>query len=235
MEQFYNDWMNNSSYWFNSTPEFDYYLSKNYGYLINERTTNPIHQILIYDQLTRHYYRNQNANHIITYFNRKALEIAIKIDVTTLDYNDWMFVILVYRHTNERQYLLFAMKEAWKKDSKSFLKATYNRANFEEELEVYYNNPKSFDNFILEFNPYQEIKKEPLIYIGDFNQLNINNYPIIISLSGGVDSVTCLYSMVHLFNPNKIIAVHINYNNRIETKDECNFLRSLCNKFNVKL
>ena len=41
--------------------------------------------------------------------------------------------------------------------------------------------------------------------------------------------------MVHLFNPNKIIAVHINYNNRIETKDECNFLRSLCNKLNVKL
>lgn len=236
MEQFYNDWMNNSNYWFNSTPEFDKYLSDTYGYLIDEFTNNSIHQILIYDQLTRHYYRNQNANHIITYFNRKALEIAIKLDVSKLNYNDWMFVILVYRHTNERLHLLFAMNEAWKRGNKSFLKATYNRANFEEELEYYYKNPCNFNHSILENDPNKNMPYKPVTYIGDFSEFPIcNNNPIIISLSGGVDSISCLYSMVKLFDFNRIIAVHINYNNRDETKDECNFLRTICDKLNVKL
>ena len=236
MEQFYNDWLNNSDKWFNSTLEFDNYLSKTYGYLIdNPNTSNPIYQILIYDQLTRHYYRNQNANHIINYFNRKALEIVIKLDLSILNYNDWMFAVLVYRHTNEKSHILFAMNEAWLRGSKSFIKATYNRANFQEELEYYYNNPSNFDKSILEYNPNENPKEKSLNYLGDFSIFPKNNNPIIVSLSGGVDSISCLYSMVQIFNSNKIIAVHINYNNRPETIDECNFLKTYCNHLNVKL
>ena len=74
MEQFYQDWYKNSKYWFNQNNEFDYYLSKNYGYLIDYYNDDykSIYGVLIYDQLTRHYYRNEVANHIITYFNRKT-------------------------------------------------------------------------------------------------------------------------------------------------------------------
>ncbi len=236
MEQFYNDWHNNSNYWFNSNKDFDKYLSDKYGYLIDEITDNNIYQILIYDQLTRHYYRDQYANHIINYFNRKALKIAIKIDLSSLNYNDWMFVILVFRHSNERKHLLFAMEQAWKRGSKQFLKATYNRANFKEELELNYKNPSNFNHLILENYPYKNILYTPLTYLGDFSELpNYNNNPIIVSLSGGVDSICCLYSIAKIFDFNRIVAVHINYNNRPETKDECNFLKSYCNELNVKL
>ena len=138
MEQFYEDWYKNSKYWFNQNNEFDNYLSKNYGYLIdyyyNNNNYKSIYRILIYDQLTRHYYRNEYANHIISYFNRKALEIVLK-ELPNLDnytYNEWIFIILVLRHTNEHKYLLYAMNEAWKRGTKSFIKATYNRANFNE-------------------------------------------------------------------------------------------------------
>ncbi len=244
MEQFYQDWYKNSKYWFNQNNEFDNYLSKNYGYLIDYYNNDykSIYGILIYDQLTRHYYRNEVANHIITYFNRKALEIVLK-ELENLDnytYDDWSFIILVLRHTNERKYLLYAMVEAWKRGSKSFLKATYNRANFKEELEFYdcsqdYYNYYNFNRDILEFNPIEDIKDKCLNYLGDYSKIENDNNPIIVSLSGGVDSISCLYSMVKLYGNKRIVAVHINYNNRIETDYECDFLIWFCSKLKIHL
>ena len=82
---FYNDWFNNRKrYWFNQNDENDKYLIENYGDLIDnydcevKKDKNEIIGILIYDQLTRHYYRNGYNKHIITFFNIKALEIVNK-------------------------------------------------------------------------------------------------------------------------------------------------------------
>jgi len=244
MEEFYNDWFKNSKYWFNSNINFDNYLKNTYGYLIDiyeDNKSKPIYGILIYDQLTRHYYRNEKANHIISYYNRKALEIA-KNEIENLEnyiYNEWMFIILVFRHTNEKKHILFAMKEAWKRGSKSFIKATYNRANYTEELEYYdcskdYYNYYNYNKEILDNNPSEEILKKTTKYIGDYSKLPKNNL-IIVSLSGGVDSISCLYSLVKLYGNNRIVAIHINYNNRKETEDECDFLIWYCNKLEIKL
>lgn len=237
--EFYNEWMKLEKYWFNSNNELDEYLSSKYENLLFD--SNPIIQIIIYDQLTRHIYRKEYASHIITYFNQKALKIANenKHLIPELSYNDWMFFILVYRHSNTRENLFFAMEEAWKRLplSKKFIKATYNRAKFDEELVKYeandYNRYYSFDENILEHNPEEELSK--IKYnIGDFDIIKDKN-EIIISLSGGVDSNTCLYYIRNKF-PDKIIkAVHINYNNRKETNEEVKFLISLCNKLNVEL
>jgi len=232
---FYQEWMNLEKYWFNSNKDIDEYLISKYENLLDDN--NPIIQIIIYDQLTRHIYRKEYASHIITYFNQKALQIANqnKHLIPKLSYNDWMFFMLVYRHTNIRENLFFAMEEAWKRlpQSKKFIKATYNRANFEEELEIY--NPIDYYRYdnILEYNP-----KEDLTYlkynIGEFDILR-DKEEIIISLSGGVDSNTCLFYIRKNF-PEKIIkAIHINYNNRDETKEEVKFLISLCNKLDIQL
>ncbi len=239
---FYEDWMKLEEYWFNSNKNIDRYLRDKYGYLLDlPENSNPIIQIIIYDQLTRHIYRNEYSSHIISYFNQKALKIAEENRdlIPELSYNDWMFFILVYRHTNLRENLFFSMREAWKRlpQSKRFIKATYNRANFEEELEFHqsndYNRYKLFDENILEYNPEEDLK-DISYELGDFSYLRDKN-PIIISLSGGVDSNTCLYLMKKKF-PDKIIkAVHINYNNREETTEEVNFLIFLCNQLNVDL
>jgi tRNA(Ile)-lysidine synthetase-like protein len=236
---FYEEWMKLDKYWFNSNKELDDYLTSKYENLLTDN--NPIIQIIIYDQLTRHIYRKEVASHIITYFNQKALKIANdnKHLIPDLSYNDWMFFILVYRHSNIRENLLFAMKEAWKRlpESKKFIKATYNRANFEEELEKYEPNDYykyiNYDENILEYNPNEKFTN--LNYnFGEFDILKDKD-EIIISLSGGVDSNSCLFYIKNKY-PNKIIkAVHINYNNRIETADEVNFLILLCNKLNIQL
>jgi len=243
MEQFYDDWMSRNKYWFCKNEINDNYLSHNYGYLIDEYDYNknkqPIIGIIIYDQLTRHFYRNEYSNHIINYFNNKALEIALlyKNDdfINNLNYYDWMFYMLVFRHTNKREHLLFAMKEGWKRmpQSKQFIKATYNRAFFDEILDDD-NDDYYFDKSILDNNPTESIINSfnENNKIGDFSLLPLNEL-IIVSLSGGVDSISCLFILSQLTT--NIIAVHINYNNRAETNEEVKFLKSFCKTINVKL
>ena len=249
INNFYIEWNKRSEFWFHKNSENDKYLSDNFGILIdkynfdddNNDNKNLIIAILIYDQLTRHFYRNEYASHIITYFNNKALNIALKFKneefINSLSYNDWIFYMLVYRHTNIKEYLFFVMKKAWKlnKFPKQFITATYNRANFEEELDVYNDKKLTiFNTSILEYNPIEDPFNNYIYKIGDFSYFN-DNKTYIISLSGGVDSVSCLFMMINLFKNANIVAVHINYNNRKETIDEVIFLRNLCLKLNVIL
>ena len=63
------------------------------------------------------------------------------------------------------------------------------------------------------------------------NKHNSNKY--VVSLSGGVDSMV-LISILHAKNI-KVIAVHINYNNRIESKKEEEFLKTWCECNKIKL
>ncbi len=63
----------------------------------------------------------------------------------------------------------------------------------------------------------------------------IYNENIIVSLSGGVDSAVCLYLVKQYFPYNNITAVHINYNNRDECKDELKFIQKYCAILNIKL
>ena len=246
MNNFYDDWISRKNYWFCQNDENDKYLSETYGHLIDDYSYNiqlkPILGILIYDQLTRHYYRNEYNNHILIYFNYKALEIANKhkteLFIKSLNINDWSFYMLVYRHSNIRENLLFVMNECWKLTSeipKNFIKATYTRANFEEKLD-YYNNPIEFDRNILDNNPLNNIEETQLCKIGKFEKINANL--IIVSLSGGVDSVVCLYNIHNYYKENaniKIAAIHINYNNRQEVEEEVKFLRCLCSHLDIDL
>jgi tRNA(Ile)-lysidine synthase TilS/MesJ len=243
MDKFYNDWISRCKYWFNQNDENDKYLSDNYSNLIDiydyEIYSKPILGILIYDQLTRHYYRQEYNSHILIYFNQKALEIANKhktqLFINNLCYNDWMFYMLVYRHSNIRENLLFVMNECWKLNPLpiKFIKATYTRANFKEEFDYYKYSSIDFDISILDNYCSNEIIEKQLYKIGEFD--NIEDDIIILSLSGGVDSVVCLFNLVKHYPNKKIIAVHINYNNRKEVEEEVKFLRCLCCFFNIEL
>jgi len=66
-----------------------------------------------------------------------------------------------------------------------------------------------------------------------------NNQTIIVSLSGGVDSMVTLFLLNNLVInkkiDNKIIACHIVYGNRSESNYEFNFIKYYCSKLNIKL
>ena len=85
----------------------------------------------------------------------------------------------------------------------------------------------NFTNILQKHHERPEYKKLSEINI-DFSELEFNNETYCISLSGGVDSMVLLNIL--LKQNKKIIAIHINYNNREETKLEEDFLRNYCNE-----
>ena len=71
--------------------------------------------------------------------------------------------------------------------------------------------------------------------INSFCATNILNKQskVIVSLSGGIDSMV-LVTILKLLGCT-VIAVHINYNNRAETREEQKFLELWCNYNGIKL
>ena len=104
---------------------------------------------------------------------------------------------------------------------------------------LYFYNFYNYKN-ILEYVPKTniKIKNQKILnseFIESINNIcnNINNKKLIISLSGGVDSMVLTTILHNLYFD--IICIHINYNNRNETKEEEKFLTEWC-KFNkIKL
>lgn len=100
----------------------------------------------------------------------------------------------------------------------------------------YYNN-------VLEFIPSnnQIIKNQEfdsshnlILTVKEFCKKILNNQKtVIVSLSGGVDSMVLTTILVILGY--EVVGVHINYNNRKETKEEQSFLENWCYKNNIKL
>jgi tRNA(Ile)-lysidine synthetase-like protein len=244
MEDFAKGWLNNSKLWFSKTVKIDNYITDKYEYLLdlepNITDDNFLSYIILYDQVPRHVFRNQYANHIILYFLNKAIDIInIYIDdVNKLNTIEWSFFMLPLRHTNVKDNILYVLNEAWdyKPLPKEFIIATYNKANFKEKLNE--SISFTFNNNVLDYNPDKHIITN-LNYNMCFANFNLIEKYInkigIISLSGGVDSMVCLvYSMIMYPNINWV-CVHINYKNRKVADDEAEFVANFCYKHNIKL
>jgi len=248
MDIFIKEWLNNSKWWFSKTEKIDNYIINKYEYLLdleaNITQENYLSYIVLYDQLPRHIFRNQDGNHIILYFLNKAIDIInnYKNQVNNLNEIEWIFFMLPLRHTNIKDNILYVLNEAWNKflyNNKSLLKefiiATYKKANFGEEL-----NQKislTFNENVLDYNPLQIQKNVNLNFI-NLNYNLIDKYVKkigIISLSGGVDSMVCLVYCMTIYSDINWVAVHINYKNREEADDEATFIANFCYKHNIKL
>ena len=231
---FKNTWFNNPQWWF--SQDYDNEITDKYEYLLDRPTDptdpteppDPIHQILLYDQLPRHIFRDGPNNHIITYFLQKAL--SIKIDYDILDDNEYCFAMLPLRHTKDFQFILNnVLPRTWNRIYKNknispilrrFLKATYERcpligAKLDSRSILYYSPTILAHNPIINFKP----------ILGPKNSTD----KIVISLSGGVDSMVASHMLVQKYR--NISAVHINYANRITSKEEAeaNFVVDWCN------
>jgi tRNA(Ile)-lysidine synthetase-like protein len=257
LNTFYKDWFNNENYWFSKNNDIDKYLTITYDNLldyeynnlsINNKELYLIHFIIIYDQLPRHIFRNTDSNHIILYYLNKALDIIEnnKYYYEKLIDIEWCFYMLPLRHTNDKNNILYVLKNAWIRYNKSnsniikkFIIATYDKSNFKEDIlnnEVisYYYDKNILDNYS-ENDIITDITK--FNNIGNFDIINTisNNSTIIISLSGGVDSMVCLINYKYRFPYINFVCVHINYKNRKESDDEARFIAFICYKYNIKL
>ena len=112
----------------------------------------------------------------------------------------------------------------------------YNFVYYDKLYNLEYSKYKK----VLEFVP--EVKSKIIIQnMNDEDIINVisnfckklGNKKLLISLSGGVDSMV-LITILHCLKYD-IVAGHINYNNRPETKEEEEFLKEWCEFNNIKL
>ena len=257
--KFRKEWFCNNQWWFSKNDEHDLYITQNYAYLLdiaNDNRIDILSIILIYDQLPRHVFRHQQANHVIDWFLQKALMSHSLHDVEyvkNLSAIEWTFFMLPLRHTNMCTRILNVVKKTWDRLAnttdideintyKRFIKASLTRLNTNDQsslIQTAIQQYISYDN-LLDFAPLSNLwgmsQDNSQDIQPQFNDINIQQ-PIIISLSGGVDSMVCsnMFANAKTIDKSRLIAVHINYNNRAECEQEVSFLYNWCRYLNIPL
>lgn len=256
---FHKDWFAHPEWWFSKDNTYDIWIAETYEHLLFDsaliESNAPITSIIVYDQLPRHMYRTESANHIIEFYLQKALTfLHTYLDTDyerQLSAQEWTFFMLPLRHTKVSKNILYVIERTWQRIEhdphnsdtyKRFLKATYTNAlNILHHMDNHINI--SCENFhaLLAFTP-QEYN-HPTNPIKDVHLINANflsdidtTKTVIISLSGGVDSMVCSFALKHFLSPQtRIIAVHINYDNRPQCAIEAAFLQHWCAHLGIQL
>ena len=222
--------------------------------------------IILLDQISRHFKRVYDTNIDIVEFSRKAVNFSNillynnKQDIFTID--ELSFIYLPYRHLKDidKIYEIVSIYiELYEKANtedklkcRRYLQATLN--NIYKDINLLsmkinkrvksweYINKDILDPRCLEDNKIVSVVS-PIIHENMRNEIEKlkDGSTIIVSLSGGVDSMVALYLCKYIkdtYNSNKIkniIAIHINYNNRTHSGDELDFVNYYCNKLGIKL
>jgi tRNA(Ile)-lysidine synthetase-like protein len=241
MEELVNYWFNNPQIWFGCGPEVDEYITEKYLYLFEHSelttTATALQKIILYDQIARHIYRNQKDK--INYHHTMALKIAENItDYSGYSPEERCFLLLPMRHTFELNYLertLELLKE-FRKESDAPIYRRFYRATIQAIGRIkngfdtiYKPNPREFYQKILDpRSPKMPKEKPTLMPSFDFN---LTNKEVIVSISGGVDSMVSLY-LAHKMGA-KVTAVTINYKNRPEQDLEIEMVNEFCNLLGI--
>jgi tRNA(Ile)-lysidine synthetase-like protein len=222
----------------------------------------PLIKVIIFDQLPRHIFRNEYSHHIIDFYLIKALDIVNNnkgLYINSLTSIEWTFFMLPLRHSKIPKNIMYVIDETWIKLKsatlsedlhiyKRFLKATYLRyirdcGNNQELIDICCEEKINHDMFleIIHYYPihYPNMKEDIKVKYNNqiyFNSKLINTeIPIIISLSGGVDSMICSYILKRKYPKANIVAVHINYDNRDVCDQEMLFIKDWCYHIGIPL
>ena len=209
-----------------------------------------ISYIILYDQITRHIYRN-NQESINYYLNKILTFVKYFYDKSkdNLNLDEFCFTLLPLRHTNNTNDIFFVIKETWNRIKlgqklNRFITATYTRyLKFNDDtdnLEYYHYNK---DNKVRKLNTVLSSILAETCVLGDV--LIKSKYDLIkcdyldkskkyiISLSGGVDSMVTSYIMKNLGF--KIVGVHISYMNRDVCELEIKLIKHWCDIIEIDL
>ena len=222
----YTFWKNNPNLWFNATDEDDKYISETFMtyYYDDMQNIDEMYKeewtsyCILNDQLIKHFNRYYGIN--LTGPNYFIINCYSKYKEFKSYLNDFefMFCLMPIRHTHELNHVKFVLNETWNRLSndknnqfiKKFLIATYERyikLTKEDNLMHYINSDIVFThNEILD-----EISPKNISIIACnhteklyncMDEFIKNNYlineNIIVSISGGVDSMVCSYLLKQL-------------------------------------
>ena len=208
-------------------------------------------KIIVFDQFTRNIFRNQPE--IVQEYDN----IAVNLSLENIDHENILtpeercFLWMPLRHTRNVRHLTYVLqKPELRLDSpypifRRFYKATLASLALEKNKFVEAFMSEDSENLlgvnfkdVCEFCPEDPFDKtfqhHPILekLKDPFKNLLSPHKKLVVSLSGGVDSMVCLH-LLHRYYSGEIIAVHIDYTNRPESYEESMFVAWACKHFNV--
>jgi len=218
-------------------------------------------KIILLDQFSRHIYRN-NTNKI-KQFDIIALKLLQMYNINDRVFIDQFlpeercFLIMPFRHSFDEYYLMQCINlvNIWKVNNyhviyRRFYQATLKALiKINNEKDMHYKNYKNTKTTeiksVLDSMSLFDLSKL-IIINGSVNKLyqefakNISGFVdrLYVSISGGVDSMVCLY-LLYIYKVNnpeldlQIGAISINYNNRPEQHIELFMVSQFCKHLNI--
>ena len=259
-------WTSHPEYWFKQSDSIDYLVTRNYARLLDAGDTScAVSDVVLYDQIPRHVYRREAASHIISYFLEKSLArlaLLSDTDVSGLSDTVWVFAMLPYRHKGLRTGRV--IDDAWARLGtgsrdivRRFLVACYARVP--DEFNIRHRQafcfhpvssvPAADVRDLFEYHAYtetcrQELQPRDTSLLDAFKRVVPTNATVIVSLSGGVDSMVCMHNLCQMRKPHSdadgitLVAVHVNYRNRgaddVNAREEA-FVEQWCDHHGVDL
>ena len=247
-------WFSHPNVWFSPTREDDRYIYETYGKYIGKHCSDDITYILLNDQVVRHMVRYLGTTKAYCVdFTLNACQRSLTILDSLDKYSniEICFILLPLRHTKLLEFVMLSLKhslEFYKKTRdnvfKRFIRATHITLGelINKDIKIEYNTAIDFDKFYDILDPICSktfhIKNNISTKIWNTFVNNIKDHQnITISLSGGVDSLLCLYiayiyKKKHTINLN---AIHINYCNRDTSEIEEEFIKNYCALWDIPL
>ena len=218
----------------------------------NYTTQDLIGQIIYLDQFSRHF---QRGGHITDYTVDINRDTAIKLihsrydELKAMDEFEIIFALMPFKHMKRYEFIFEYLHRTWLQgrkvcelpDLQKFYMDTYKKAFTLETVKDclvtdhpdepynpdlicdYYPQKYCFEDW----KPIVSAESDALVKLLKFDK------KVIVSLSGGVDSMVMLALLA--CQGTDVEAVHIVYGNRSESEHEYRFLAEYCRRLGVKL
>lgn len=253
LQDLFNFWYDNEHVWFSPTEEDDMKVSLLFESFLDEawipaNKQEQIAYIILFDQIPRHIFRNQPCEHIIIYYRLEALRAAkiVLQDMDSLLDGELVFALLPFRHQKTFESILYTINIVWERNPdnsilKRFLKAAYKSLPLDQKDRVI----KCHDNNDCVCEKHNYTKYADILYnkhvhdtqdcevVSQIFEENIKackQSSMIVSISGGVDSMVCSYEMFRIAKDMgiRVIFVHINYCNKPTCHQDEAFVTKWC-------
>lgn len=256
---FLNEWLEQKEWWFSCDPAIDIIVLNKFEYLLDvvftkqdfENVLVKAAAVVLYDQVPRH----TRDPRIIAEHASLALTMSWELinsgDIQYVVGDMLCFVLLPLRHSkisqNIRQatHIMWTRIEEHPQSYRRFLKAAYERW---EPLEVggfvalettHYDDDVGKFVGILDYCCRTPVRTNLMnrddIIVQSFKAWTASYDKIVISLSGGVDSMVCSYIAVALWGHKRCVFLHVNYMNRATSLEEEEFVQWWSKKMGVRL
>jgi tRNA(Ile)-lysidine synthetase-like protein len=253
-------------YWFNNDPEVDEYIRIHFNPLLIKAESHILNHwkstgkghlalIILLDQFSRHIYRNtseQYKNDLIAYHYSR--EFFLENKDANMSNLELMMALMPFRHQEDISAYEFVIDYIKDKTDAIWDKFKYHTMFNYQYLKEHNKLPGRNYTYLINWTKFNDILENNWTFnmqtydinsslmntLNTFITNNIidNDNTIVISLSGGVDSMVILFLLSQIknkYNNLKIVAIHIDYHNRPETGLEAEFLFNYCYHMNIPL